>query len=290
MGGCAQGRPEQGALIHLPQDRFLTRTRTHRGPKGNLSRSVYALKQAGGGRTRGGQRRGGDRQARSGGAPRRRWLGRGTGGVAGTGEVSRVSRARAGHRGPVQAGGQPGRDPGLLGPGRLEEQYPPKGSSHHWSAWPSHSGLPTAVLCTHWPGTALSGLKFPGARSSLRAQLGSRQGGRVLAGAGSLKAIGFTVSEDLTGSPPCHGPDGERAAQSKAGAVARRPPCLSFPSCAGPGSYPARSFSFLSVMPSLDTSLLNTRIPMAMFTCQAEGRVCHVTPLPRPLDTRREPG
>lgn len=36
-------------------------------------------------------------------------------------------------------------------------------------------------------------------------------------------------------------------------------------------SYPARSFSFLSVMPSLDTSLLNTRIPMTMFTCQAEG-------------------
>lgn len=49
-----------------------------------------------------------------------------------------------------------------------------------------------------------------------------------------------------------------------------------FPRCVGggggrggvsSGSYPARSFSFLSVMPSLDTSLLNTRMPMAMFTC-----------------------
>ena len=36
-------------------------------------------------------------------------------------------------------------------------------------------------------------------------------------------------------------------------------------------SYPARSFSFLSVMPSLDTSLLNTRIPMTMFTCRTGG-------------------
>jgi hypothetical protein len=35
-------------------------------------------------------------------------------------------------------------------------------------------------------------------------------------------------------------------------------------------AYPARSFSFLSVMPSLDTSLLNTRIPITMFTCRAE--------------------
>ena len=32
-------------------------------------------------------------------------------------------------------------------------------------------------------------------------------------------------------------------------------------------AYPALSFSFTSVMPSLDTSLLKTRIPMTMFTC-----------------------
>lgn len=36
---------------------------------------------------------------------------------------------------------------------------------------------------------------------------------------------------------------------------------------ASPKAYPARSFSFTSVMPSLDTSLLKTRIPMIMFTC-----------------------
>lgn len=35
-------------------------------------------------------------------------------------------------------------------------------------------------------------------------------------------------------------------------------------------SYPARCFSFLSRMPSLDTSLLNTRIPITMFTCRQE--------------------
>lgn len=33
-------------------------------------------------------------------------------------------------------------------------------------------------------------------------------------------------------------------------------------------SYPARCFSFLSSIPSLDTSLLNTRIPITMFTCR----------------------
>lgn len=33
-------------------------------------------------------------------------------------------------------------------------------------------------------------------------------------------------------------------------------------------AYPARSFSFLSVIPSLDTSLLKTRMPITMFTCQ----------------------
>lgn len=32
-------------------------------------------------------------------------------------------------------------------------------------------------------------------------------------------------------------------------------------------TYPALSFSFTSVMPSLDTSLLKTRIPMTMLTC-----------------------
>lgn len=32
-------------------------------------------------------------------------------------------------------------------------------------------------------------------------------------------------------------------------------------------TYPALSFSFTSVMPSLDTSLLKTRIPMNIFTC-----------------------
>lgn len=32
-------------------------------------------------------------------------------------------------------------------------------------------------------------------------------------------------------------------------------------------TYPALSFSFTSVIPSLDTSLLKTRIPMTMFTC-----------------------
>lgn len=32
-------------------------------------------------------------------------------------------------------------------------------------------------------------------------------------------------------------------------------------------TYPALSFSFTSVMPSLETSLLKTRIPMTMFTC-----------------------
>lgn len=32
-------------------------------------------------------------------------------------------------------------------------------------------------------------------------------------------------------------------------------------------AYPARSFSFLSVIPSLDTSLLKTRMPITMFTC-----------------------
>lgn len=31
-------------------------------------------------------------------------------------------------------------------------------------------------------------------------------------------------------------------------------------------TYPALSFSFTSVMPSLDTSLLKTRIPMNIFT------------------------
>lgn len=31
-------------------------------------------------------------------------------------------------------------------------------------------------------------------------------------------------------------------------------------------TYPALSFSFTSVMPSLETSLLKTRIPMTMFT------------------------
>lgn len=31
-------------------------------------------------------------------------------------------------------------------------------------------------------------------------------------------------------------------------------------------TYPALSFSFTSVMPSLDTSLLKTRIPMTIFT------------------------
>lgn len=36
-------------------------------------------------------------------------------------------------------------------------------------------------------------------------------------------------------------------------------------------SYPARCFSFLSSMPSLDTSLLNTKIPITMLTCQKEG-------------------
>lgn len=35
-------------------------------------------------------------------------------------------------------------------------------------------------------------------------------------------------------------------------------------------SYPARCFSFLSRMPSLDTSLLNTRMPITMFTCRQE--------------------
>lgn len=32
-------------------------------------------------------------------------------------------------------------------------------------------------------------------------------------------------------------------------------------------SYPARCFSFLSRIPSLDTSLLNTKIPITMLTC-----------------------
>lgn len=35
-------------------------------------------------------------------------------------------------------------------------------------------------------------------------------------------------------------------------------------------TYPALSFSFTSVMPSLDTSLLKTRIPMNIFTCVQE--------------------
>lgn len=35
-------------------------------------------------------------------------------------------------------------------------------------------------------------------------------------------------------------------------------------------AYPALSFSFISVMPSLDTSLLKTRIPITMLTCQRE--------------------
>lgn len=35
-------------------------------------------------------------------------------------------------------------------------------------------------------------------------------------------------------------------------------------------TYPALSFSFTSVMPSLDTSLLKTRIPMTIFTCLQE--------------------
>lgn len=35
-------------------------------------------------------------------------------------------------------------------------------------------------------------------------------------------------------------------------------------------TYPALSFSLTSVMPSLDTSLLKTRIPMTMFTCLQE--------------------
>ena len=33
---------------------------------------------------------------------------------------------------------------------------------------------------------------------------------------------------------------------------------------------PARSFSLTSVMPSLDTSLLKTRMPITMFTCSKE--------------------
>lgn len=35
-------------------------------------------------------------------------------------------------------------------------------------------------------------------------------------------------------------------------------------------AYPALSFSFISVMPSLDTSLLKTRIPITMLTCRRE--------------------
>ena len=35
-------------------------------------------------------------------------------------------------------------------------------------------------------------------------------------------------------------------------------------------AYPALSFSVISVMPSLDTSLLKTRIPITMLTCQRE--------------------
>ena len=34
--------------------------------------------------------------------------------------------------------------------------------------------------------------------------------------------------------------------------------------------YPALSFSFISVIPSLDTSLLKTRIPITMLTCRRE--------------------
>lgn len=37
-------------------------------------------------------------------------------------------------------------------------------------------------------------------------------------------------------------------------------------------TYPARSFSFTSVIPSLETSLLKTRIPMTMFTCSWDSR------------------
>lgn len=88
------------------------------------------------------------------------------------------------------------------------------------------------------------------------------------------------------GSLPCHAPEGDPEAHSRAG-LARRPPCLRSPAAwrgrgGGAGSrtrggawprlspsYPARSFSFLSVMPSLDTSLLNTRMPITMFTCGA---------------------
>lgn len=69
-------------------------------------------------------------------------------------------------------------------------------------------------------------------------------------------------------------------------------------------SYPALSFSFLSVMPSLDTSLLNTRIPMTMFTCGAGRGGCGgppgqeggsagcpyaVVPLPRRLLPQPQP-
>lgn len=50
-------------------------------------------------------------------------------------------------------------------------------------------------------------------------------------------------------------------------------------------SYPARCFNFLSRIPSLDTSLLNTSIPITMLTCQQEkqeyeifcGHVFHLT-------------
>lgn len=35
-------------------------------------------------------------------------------------------------------------------------------------------------------------------------------------------------------------------------------------------AYPALSFSFISVIPSLDTSLLKTRIPITMLTCRRE--------------------
>lgn len=47
-------------------------------------------------------------------------------------------------------------------------------------------------------------------------------------------------------------------------------------------SYPARCFSFLSSIPSLDTSLLNTKMPITMLTCHEKGEQEYLFPINHP--------
>lgn len=141
------------------------------------------------------------------------------------------------------------------------------GSAPHCWAWPSHSEPPPAGPCPLGPASFSGGRPPTPAYSSLLPCCGSLGRAPHPGGGGSPGSSG--VSEGLPGRVPCHGPP----------AWARPLPGRGWGGV-GSRSYPARSFSFLSVMPSLDTSLLNTRMPMAMFTCRAEAGVGCLRPAP----------